>query len=127
MGNSTQVETSAVEDTNTPKPTTKLSKKSVDNVLDNLAGFSKNEQEQIKKMFGKLQTKGLVTNGQGGGTSYDTPEIIKFRDKFNKMVEDVSEGSVVTPTGVKKHYVTDNKGNKRFPMLYLRTSSEKKK
>ena len=83
-----------------------------------------NEQEQIKKMFGKLQSKGLVTNGQGGGTSYDTPEIVELRNKFNKEVEKVSNGTVVTSTGIKKHYILDNKGKKRFPMLYLRTETK---
>ena len=39
-----------VVSTQSPK-NTKLSKKNVDNVLSNLNGFSKEEQEQIKKMF----------------------------------------------------------------------------
>jgi len=123
MSETAQNNVSISTPTTTPK-NTKLSKKSVDNVLDNLNGFSKDEQEQIKKMFGKLQNKGLVTNGQGGGTSYDTPEIVEFRNKFNKEVERVSNGTVVTSTGIKKHYILDNKGKKRFPMLYLRTETK---
>ena len=62
----------------------KLSKKSVDNVLSNLGGFSSEEQQQIQDVFKKLSEKGKVTNGQGGGTSYDTPEITEFRSNEDR-------------------------------------------
>ena len=64
----------------------KLSKKSVDNVLSNLEGFSSEEQQQIQDVFKKLSEKRRVTNAQGGGTSYDTPEISEFRSNFDNSV-----------------------------------------
>tara|TARA_R100000781_G_scaffold91563_1_gene56685 strand:- start:13 stop:483 length:471 start_codon:yes stop_codon:yes gene_type:complete len=105
----------------------KLSKKSVDNVLSNLEGFSSEEQQQIQDVFKKLSEKGRVTNGQGGGTSYDTPEITEFRSNFDNSVESISDGHDVTKTGLKKHYIIDKNGTKRYPMLYLRSKSEMNK
>ena len=102
----------------------KLSKKSVDNVLSNLDGFSSEDVKQIQDVFKKLSDKGKVTKGQGGGTSYDTPEITTFRNDFGKSVESVSDGFDITKTGKKLHYVMDKNGVKRYPTLYLRSKEQ---
>jgi|TARA_R110002153_G_scaffold79183_1_gene202141 hypothetical protein len=102
----------------------KFTKKVVDGLLNDLSGFSSEEQDKIKDVMKTLQDKGKVTNGQGGGTSYDTPQITNFRNDYNKSVKDISDGFVVTKTGIKKHYVIDSNGERRFPMLYLRTGKE---
>ena len=102
----------------------KLSKKSVDNVLSNLDGFSSEDVKQIQDVFKKLSDKGKVTNGQGGGTSYDTPEITKFRKDFGDSVESISDGHDITKTGKKLYYVKDKQGNLRYPTLYLRSKEQ---
>ena len=120
------VKTSKVTDNkNTTKSKeVKFTKKVVDGLLNDLSGFSSEEQDKIKDVMKTLQDKGKVTNGQGGGTSYDTPEITNFRNDYNKSVKEISDGFVVTKTGIKKHYVIDSNGERRFPMLYLRTGKE---
>ena len=105
----------------------KFTKKVVDGLLSDLKGFTSEEQDKIKDVMKTLQDKGKVTSGQGGGTSFDTPEITSFRRDYNKSVEELSEGFVMTKTGIKKHYVIDSNGERRFPMLYLRTGKELKK
>jgi len=102
----------------------KLSKKSVNNVLGNLDGFSPEDVKQITDVFKKLEEGGKVTSGQGGGTSYDTPEITTFRNNFGKSVESVSDGFDITKTGKRLHYVMDKNGVKRYPTLYLRSKKE---
>ena len=102
----------------------KLSKKSVDNVLSNLDGFSSEDVKQIQDVFKKLSDKGKVTNGQGGGTSYDTPEITKFRKEFGESVESISDGHDVTKTGKKLYYVKDSDCKLRYPTLYLRSKEQ---
>ena len=102
----------------------KLSKKSVDNVLSNLEGFSSEDVKQIQDVFKKLSDSGKVTNGQGGGTSYDTPEITKFRKEFGESVESISDGHDITKTGKKLYYVKDKQGNLRYPTLYLRSKEQ---
>ena len=42
---------------------TKLSKKSVMDILNNLDGFDTKEQQQIKDVFKTLEEKGKVTSG----------------------------------------------------------------
>ena len=102
----------------------KLSKKSVDNVLSNLDGFSSEDVKQIQDVFKKLSDSGKVTNGQGGGTSYDTPEITKFRKEFGESVESISDGHDVTKTGKKLYYIKDSDGKLRYPTLYLRSKEQ---
>ena len=102
----------------------KLSKKSVDNVLSNLDGFSSEDVQKIQDVFKKLEDGGKVTNGQGGGTSYDTPEITKFRKEFGESVESISDGHDVTKTGKKLYYVKDSDGKLRYPTLYLRSKEQ---
>jgi len=51
---------------------TKLSKKSVMDILNNLDGFDNKEQQKIKDVFKTLEDKGKVTSGQGGGSSFET-------------------------------------------------------
>ena len=102
----------------------KLSKKSVDNVLSNLDGFSSEDVQKIQDVFKKLEDGGKVTNGQGGGTSYDTPEITKFRKEFGESVESISDGHDVTKTGKKLYYVKDSNGKLRYPTLYLRSKEQ---
>jgi hypothetical protein len=102
----------------------KLSKKSVDNVLSNLDGFSSEDVQKIQDVFKKLEDGGKVTNGQGGGTSYDTPEITKFRKDFGDSVESISDGHDVTKTGKKLYYVKDSNGKLRYPTLYLRSKEQ---
>ena len=102
----------------------KLSKKSVDNVLSNLDGFSSEDVKQIQDVFKKLSDSGKVTNGQGGGTSYDTPEITKFRKEFGESVESISDGHDVTKTGKKLYYVKDSDGKLHYPTLYLRSKAQ---
>ena len=102
----------------------KLSKKSVDNVLSNLDGFSSEDVKQIQDVFKKLSDSGKVTNGQGCGTSYDTPEITKFRKEFGESVESISDGHDVTKTGKKLYYIKDSDGKLRYPTLYLRSKEQ---
>ena len=102
----------------------KLSKKSVDNVLSNLKGFSSEDVQKIQDVFKKLEDGGKVTNGQGGGTSYDTPEITKFRKDFGYSVESISDGHDVTKTGKRLYYVKDSDGKLRYPTLYLRSKEQ---
>ena len=102
----------------------KLSKKSVDNVLSNLDGFSSEDVQKIQDVFKKLEDGGKVTNGQGGGTSYDTPEITKFRKDFGNSVESISDGHDVTKTGKRLYYVKDSDGKLRYPTLYLRSKEQ---
>ena len=102
----------------------KLSKKSVDNVLSNLKGFSSEDVQKIQDVFKKLEDGGKVTNGQGGGTSYDTPEITKFRKDFGNSVESISDGHDVTKTGKRLYYVKDSDGKLRYPTLYLRSKEQ---
>ena len=116
------------EETDTTKSKeVKFTKKVVDGLLSDLKGFTSEEQDKIKDVMKTLQDKGKVTSGQGGGTSYDTPKITTFRTDYNKTVQELSEGFVMTKTGIKKHYVIDSNGERRFPMLYLRTGKELKK
>ena len=116
------------EETDTTKSKeVKFTKKVVDGLLSDLKGFTSEEQDKIKDVMKTLQDKGKVTSGQGGGTSFDTPEITSFRRDYNKSVKELSEGFVMTKTGIKKHYVIDSNGERRFPMLYLRTGKELKK
>jgi hypothetical protein len=115
--------TEEVKDTTKSKEV-KFTKKVVDGLLSDLKGFTSEEQDKIKDVMKTLQDKGKVTSGQGGGTSYDTPKITTFRTDYNKSVKDISEGFVMTKTGIKKHYVIDSNGERRFPMLYLRTGKE---
>jgi len=68
-----------------------------------------------------LEDKGKVTSGQGGGSSFETEEMTKIRNLVSKEVELVSKGHDVTKTGVKKHYLMDKNGKKRYPMVYFRT------
>ena len=102
----------------------KLSKKSVDNVLSNLDGFSSEDVQKIQDVFKKLEDGGKVTNGQGGGTSYDTPEITKFSKDFGDSVESISDGHDVTKTGKKLYYVKDSDGKLRYPTSYLRSKEQ---
>ena len=118
--------TEEVKDTTKSKEV-KFTKKVVDGLLSDLKGFTSEEQDKIKDVMKTLQDKGKVTSGQGGGTSYDTPKITTFRTDYNKTVQELSEGFVMTKTGIKKHYVIDSNGERRFPMLYLRTGKELKK
>ena len=118
--------TEEVKDTTKSKEV-KFTKKVVDGLLGDLSGFTSEEQDKIKDVMKTLQDKGKVTSGQGGGTSFDTPEITSFRRDYNKSVKELSEGFVMTKTGIKKHYVIDSNGERRFPMLYLRTGKELKK
>ena len=104
---------------------TKLSLKSVDNILGNLDGFSPEEQNQIKSVMEKLKDKGRVTSGQGGGSSYDTEEMTTFRNDFFTMSDKLSVGNDITKSGVKLPYVIDNRGVKRYPMLYFRSVKDK--
>tara|TARA_A100001201_G_scaffold18479_1_gene21001 strand:+ start:105 stop:569 length:465 start_codon:yes stop_codon:yes gene_type:complete len=106
---------------------TKLSKKSVMDILNNLDGFDTKEQQQIKDVFKTLEEKGKVTSGQGGGSSFETEEMTQLRNKFGLEVEMVSKGHDVTKTGVKKHYLMDKNGKKRYPMLYFRTVDQMNK
>ena len=112
--------------TETPKKDVKFSKKTVTDMIGNLEsmGFSTDEVKDIKKSFKLIDEKGGVTSGQGGGTSKDTKQITEFRKTFGKSVEIVSDGYDVTKTGVKLHYCIDNKGNKRYPTLYLRSEKQ---
>ena len=105
----------------TTEKVSKLSRKSVENVLGNLDGFSPEEQNQIKSVMKKLTDKGRVTSGQGGGSSFDTEEMTEFRTNFDTMSTDKSNGFDTTKNGLKQPYVIDNKGVKRYPMLYFRS------
>ena len=116
--------TTSDEVTQTDK-VSKLSKKSVDNILGNLDGFSPEEQNQIKSVMEKLKDKGRVTSGQGGGSSYDTEEMTTFRNDFFTMSDKLSVGNDITKSGVKLPYIIDNRGVKRYPMLYFRSVKDK--
>ena len=104
---------------------TKLSLKSVDNILGNLDGFSPEEQNQIISVMEKQKDKGRVTSGQGGGSSYDTEEMTTFRNDFFTMSDKLSVGNDITKSGVKLPYIIDNRGVKRYPMLYFRSVKDK--
>ena len=109
----------------TTEKVSKLSRKSVENVLGNLDGFSPEEQNQIKSVMKKLTDKGRVTSGQGGGSSFDTEEMTTFRSEFDKMSTEVSDGSDITKSGIQLPYIIDNRGVKRYPMLYFRSVKDK--
>ena len=109
----------------TTEKVSKLSRKSVENVLGNLDGFSPEEQNQIKSVMKKLTDKGRVTSGQGGGSSFDTEEMTTFRSEFDKMSTKVSDGSDITKSGIQLPYIIDNRGVKRYPMLYFRSVKDK--
>jgi hypothetical protein len=116
--------TTSDEVTQTDK-VSKLSKKSVDNILDNLDGFTPEEQNRIKSVMKNLTDKGRVTSGQGGGSSYDTEEMTTFRNDFFTMSDKLSVGNDITKSGVKLPYIIDNRGVKRYPMLYFRSVKDK--
>ena len=103
---------------------TKLSKKSVTSVLDNLDGFSTEEQQNIKDVFKTLQDKGKITSGQGGGSSFETENMTNIRNVVSKEVETVSDGFDVTKTGIKRYYVLDKNNTKRYCMVYFRTTEQ---
>ena len=109
----------------TTEKVSKLSLKSVDNVLGNLDWSSPEKQNQIKSVMEKLKDKGRVTSGQGGGSSYDTEEMTTFRNDFFTMSDKLSVGNDITKSGVKLPYVIDNRGVKRYPMLYFRSVKDK--
>jgi len=108
-------------DTDTDNKVSKLTKKSVTDILSNLEGFSTEDQNQIKSVMKKLTDKGRVTSGQGGGSSSDTEEMTEFRTNFDTMSTEFSVGFDTTKNGLKQPYVIDNKGVKRYPMLYFRS------
>ena len=114
-------------DTDTDNKVSKLTKKSVTDILSNLEGFSSEDQNQIKSVMKKLTDRGRVTSGQGGGSSYDTEEMTTFRSNFDTMSSDISKdpdtngGFDTTKNGLKQPYVIDNRGVKRYPMLYFRS------
>ena len=116
-----------VIDNKTDDKVSKLTKKSVDDILSNLEGFSTEDQNQIKSVMKKLTDKGRVTSGQGGGSSYDTEEMKTFRSNFDTMSIELSKdpdtdnGFDTTKNGLKQPYVIDNRGVKRYPMLYFRS------
>tara|TARA_R100000306_G_scaffold39251_1_gene38806 strand:+ start:449 stop:838 length:390 start_codon:yes stop_codon:yes gene_type:complete len=109
----------------TTEKVSKLSLKAVENVLSNLEGFSSEDQNQIKSVMEKLKDKGRVTSGQGGGSSYDTEEMTTFRNDFFTMSDKLSVGNDITKSGVKLPYIIDNRGVKRYPMLYFRSVKDK--
>ena len=110
-----------VVDTSTDDKVSKLTKKSVTDILSNLGDFSTEDQNQIKSVMKKLTDKGRVTSGQGGGSSFDTEEMTEFRTNFDTMSTDRSNGFDTTKNGLKQPYVIDNRGVKRYPMLYFRS------
>ena len=112
-------------DTDTDNKVSKLTKKSVTDILSNLEGFSTEDQNQIKSVMKKLTDKGRVTSGQGGGSSFDTEEMTTFRSEFDKMSTEVSDGSDITKSGIQLPYIIDNRGVKRYPMLYFRSVKDK--
>ena len=121
MGNEGKPKSDKVTDTGTDNKVSKLTKKSVDDILSNLEGFSSEDQNQIKSVMKKLTDKGRVTSGQGGGSSSDTEEMTEFRTNFDTMSTEFSVGFDTTKNGLKQPYVIDNKGVKRYPMLYFRS------
>ena len=122
MGNEGKPKSDKVTvDTNTDDKVSKLTKKSVDDILSSLEGFSTEDQNQIKSVMKKLTDKGRVTSGQGGGSSSDTEEMTEFRTNFDTMSTEFSVGFDTTKNGLKQPYVIDNKGVKRYPMLYFRS------
>ena len=106
---------------------TKLSKKSVKDLLDNLDGFTPEEQKKIQNVMKTLEEKGKVTSGQGGGSSTDTTEMIDFRKNFDISCSEKSDGYDITKTGLKKYYILDTDGRKSYFMLYFRRSGDKNK
>ena len=122
----TDVTKTLLDTPDTPKKEVKFSKKTVTDFMGNLEsmGFSTDEIKDVTKTMELIENKGCVTSGQGGGTSKDTEEITKFRKDFGTSVVDVSDGYDVTKTGIKLHYCYDNKGNKRYPTLYLRSEKQ---
>ena len=108
-------------DTDTDNKVSKLTKKSVTDILSSLDGFSTEDQNQIKSVMKKLTDSGRVTSGQGGGSSSDTEEMTEFRTNFDTMSTDKSNGFDTTKNGLKQPYVIDNRGVKRYPMLYFRS------
>ena len=111
----------------TPK-VTKLSKKSVDGVLDNLSDFDIETQNKIKDVFKTLSDSGKVTNGQGGGTSKDTDVMTKLRICFGTDVEKMEDVKYdTTKTGKKLYYILNNNNDKVYPTLYFRSSKQVKK
>ena len=121
MGNEDKPKSDKVTDTGTDNKVSKLTKKSVTDILSNLEGFSTEDQNQIKSVMKKLTDKGRVTSGQGGGSSSDTEEMTEFRTNFDTMSTEFSVGFDTTKNGLKQPYVIDNKGVKRYPMLYFRS------
>ena len=115
-----------VVDTSTDDKVSKLTKKSVTDILSNLGDFSTEDQNQIKSVMKKLTDKGRVTSGQGGGSSFDTEEMTEFRTNFDTMSTDRSNGFDTTKNGLKQPYVIDNRGVKRYPMLYFRSVKDLK-
>ena len=108
-------------DTDTDNKVSKLTKKSVTDILSNLEGFSSEDQNHIKSVMKKLTDSGRVTSGQGGGSSFDTEEMTEFRTNFDTMSTDRSNGFDTTKNCLKQPYVIDNRGVKRYPMLYFRS------
>ena len=106
---------------------TKLSKKSVKDLLNNLDGFTPEEQKKIQNVMKTLEEKGKVTSGQGGGSSTDTTEMIDFRKNFDISCSQKSDGYDITKTGLKKYYILDTDGRKSYFMLYFRRSGDKNK
>ena len=121
-----------VIDTDTDDKVSKLTKKSVTDILSNLEGFSTEDQNQIKSVMKILTDSGRGTSGQGGGSSYDTEEMTTFRTNFDTMSTDISKdpdtngGFDTTKNGLKQPYVIDNRGVKRYPMLYFRSVKDLK-
>ena len=106
---------------------TKFSKKSVNDLLNNLDGFTPEEQKNIQNVMKTLEDKGKVTSGQGGGSSTDTTEMIEFRKNFDISCSEQSDGFDITKTGLKKYYILDTEGRKSYFMLYFRRSGDKNK
>ena len=115
-----------VIDTGTDNKVSKLTKKSVTDILSSLDGFSTEDQNQIKSVMKKLTDSGRVTSGQGGGSSSDTEEMTEFRTNFDTMSTEFSVGFDTTKNGLKQPYVIDNRGVKRYPMLYFRSVKDLK-
>ena len=132
MGNEDKPKSDKVTDTGTDNKVSKLTKKSVIDILSNLEGYSSGDQNQIKSVMKKLTDSGRVTSGQGGGSSYDTEEMTTFRSNFDTMSSDISKdpdsegGFDTTKNGLKQPYVIDNRGVKRYPMLYFRSVKDLK-
>ena len=126
MGNEGKPKSDKVTDTGTDNKVSKLTKKSVTDILSNLEGFSSEDQNQIKSVMKKLTDSGRVTSGQGGGSSSDNEEITEFRTNFVTLSTEFSVGFDTTKNGLKQPYVIDNRGVKRYPMLYFRSVKDLK-